>query len=47
MAEAAELVASVELISATEMRAYFPTSDIWFERIARLPKSLVAIKTET
>ncbi len=47
MAEAAELVASVELISATEMRTYFPTSEIWFERIAALPKSLVAIKAET
>lgn len=44
--EAAELVASVELISATEMRTYFPGSEIWFERIAGLPKSLVAIKTE-
>ena len=42
-AEAAELVASVELISATEMRTYFPTSEIWFERIAGLPKSLIAI----
>lgn len=42
-AAAAELVASVELISATEMRAYFPTSEIWFERIAGVPKSLVAV----
>jgi len=47
MAEAAELVASVELISATELRGYLPESDIWFERIAGLPKSLVAIKTTT
>lgn len=45
-AAAIESVASVELISATEMRAYFPTSEIWFERIAGIPKSLVAIKTE-
>ena len=44
VAMAAELVASVELISATEMRTYFPTSEIWFERIAGIPKSLVAIK---
>jgi hypothetical protein len=44
-AEAAELVASVELISATEMRMYFPDSEIWFERFAGLPKSLVAIKS--
>jgi hypothetical protein len=43
-ANAAELVASVELISATEMRMYFPDSEIWFERIAGLPKSLVSIK---
>lgn len=43
--EAAEAVASIELISATEMRTYFPTSEIWFERIAGIPKSLVAIKT--
>ena len=42
--EAAELVASVELISATEMRAYFPSSEIWFERFGGLPKSLVAIE---
>jgi hypothetical protein len=44
-AEAAELVASTELISATEMRTYFPNSEIWFERIAGLPKSLVAVNT--
>jgi hypothetical protein len=44
-AEVADLVASVELISATEMRAYFPESDIWFERIAGAPKSLIAVKT--
>ena len=43
--EVAELVASTELISATEMRAYFPSSEIWFERIAGLPKSLTALKT--
>lgn len=43
--EAADLVASTELISATEMRTYFPTSEIWFERIVGIPKSLVAIST--
>ena len=43
-AEAAELVASTELISATEMRSYFPASEIWFERIAGIPKSMVAIQ---
>jgi hypothetical protein len=44
-AEAADLVASTELISGTEMRTYFPNSEIWFERIAGIPKSLVAIKS--
>jgi hypothetical protein len=44
-AEAADLVASTELISSTEMRTYFPSSEIWFERIAGIPKSLVAIST--
>jgi hypothetical protein len=42
--EAAALVASTELISGTEMRAYFPDSEIWSERIAGIPKSIVAIK---
>lgn len=46
-AEAAEMVASVELTSATEMRMYFPDSEIWFERIAGLPKSLVSVKAGT
>lgn len=45
--EAAAEVASVELISATEMRTYFPTSEIWFERVAGIPKSLVAINAKT
>ena len=45
-AQAAESVASIELISATEMRAYFPTSEIWFERLAGIPKSLVAVKAQ-
>lgn len=44
-AEAADLVASTELISGTEMRTYFPNSEIWYERIAGIPKSLVAIKS--
>lgn len=46
-AEAAEMVASVELPSATEMQMYFPDGEIWFERIAGLPKSLVSIKAGT
>lgn len=33
----------VELLSATEMRSLFPDSEIWFERIAGVPKSMVAI----
>ncbi|WP_206313824.1 class I SAM-dependent methyltransferase [Streptomyces coryli] len=43
-AKAIRDVAEVELLSATEMRAYFPESDLWFERFAGLPKSLVARK---
>lgn len=43
--EAAALVASTELVSATEMRAYFPGAAIWFERFAGIPKSIVAYKT--
>ncbi len=46
-AEAAESVASIELISATELRTYFPGSEIWFERLLGVPKSLVAINVET
>jgi len=45
--EAARLVASVELISVTEMRSYFPGGEIWLERLAGLPKSLVAVKAAT
>lgn len=37
-------VAEVELLSATELRSYFPTSHLWYERFATLPKSLVAWK---
>jgi hypothetical protein len=44
--QAADIVASIELISATEMHTYFPTSEVWFERVAGIPKSLVAIKTK-
>ncbi|MFN8125148.1 MAG: hypothetical protein U0R64_01360 [Candidatus Nanopelagicales bacterium] len=35
----------VELVSATEMRALFPDGEVWFERAAGLPKSLVAVRT--
>ena len=41
---ALEKVGEVELLSATEMRSYFPDSGIWFERLAGVPKSLVARK---
>jgi hypothetical protein len=44
-AEAAAAVASIELASATEMRMYFPSSEFWYERLAGVPKSLVAINT--
>lgn len=37
-------VAWVELLGITEMRRYFPDSEIWPERIAGLPKSLVAVR---
>lgn len=36
-------VAWVELVGRTEMRGYFPGSEIWCERFAGLPKSLVAV----
>lgn len=39
-------VADVELVGITEMRQYFPGSDIWLERWAGLPKSLVAVKSD-
>ena len=38
-------VAFVELVSITEMRDYFPGSEIWIERAAGLPKSLVAVRS--
>lgn len=34
----------IELLSATQMRAYFPEAVVWFERYAGLPKSMVAIR---
>ncbi len=37
-------VLATELLSATEMRHLFPTSEIWWERAAGLPKSMVAIR---
>lgn len=34
-----------DLVSATELRRLFPTSEIWSERVAGISKSLVAIGT--
>lgn len=36
--------ASVELLSITEMRSYFPESTLWYERFGLLVKSLTAIR---
>jgi hypothetical protein len=35
----------IELLTVSEMRHYFPTSRIWYERFGGLVKSLVAIKS--
>ncbi|MEU9570110.1 class I SAM-dependent methyltransferase [Streptomyces massasporeus] len=43
-AQATRDVQEVELLTAAEMRSYFPASTVWFERFAGLPKSLVARK---
>jgi hypothetical protein len=37
-------VMSTELLSASEMRRYFPEAEIVWERVAGLPKSMTAIK---
>jgi len=41
--EAALLVEEVNLVGRNELRRYFPESEIWVERAAGLPKSIVAI----
>lgn len=43
--EAVEEVSACELISRSQLRALFPTSEIWTERVFSLSKSLVAIRT--
>lgn len=43
--EAVANAASVELLSLTEMRAYFPDSRLWYERFGGLIKSVVAIRS--
>jgi hypothetical protein len=45
-AEALRAVLEIELLSRTEMRAYFPGSQILSERVAGLTKSLIAVKTK-
>ncbi|WP_054055928.1 hypothetical protein [Alloactinosynnema sp. L-07] len=41
---AIDAILATDLVSATEMRHLFPGSEIWRERAAGLPKSLVAIR---
>jgi hypothetical protein len=43
--EAREQVDEIELVGISQMRGYFPSSVIWYERFAGLVKSLVAIQT--
>ncbi|WP_328468574.1 class I SAM-dependent methyltransferase [Actinoplanes sp. NBC_00393] len=42
--EAVANAASVELLSLTEMRAYFPDSYLWYERAVGLIKSVTAVR---
>ena len=42
--EAIANAASVELISITDMRSYFPTSRLWYERAGGLVKSITAFR---
>ena len=42
--QAVDAVAEVELLSKTEMTRYFPDADIWWDRFAGLPKSMVAVR---
>jgi len=43
--EAIANAASVELISITDMRAYFPGSELWYERAGGLVKSVTAYRS--
>ncbi len=43
--DAQEQVDEIDLIGISQMRRYFPTSVIWYERFAGLIKSLVAVRT--
>lgn len=42
--EAVSRVNEVELLGLRQMHAYFPQSEVWLERLAGLPKSMVAIR---
>jgi hypothetical protein len=42
--DAQDMVDEIDLLSVSQMRRYFPTSVIWYERFAGLIKSLVAIR---
>ena len=41
---AAEEVTSIELLTASQMREYFPDAHLVWERVLGLPKSMIAIK---
>ncbi|ORW02721.1 class I SAM-dependent methyltransferase [Mycobacterium kyorinense] len=43
--EAQDKVDEIDLLGISQMRRYFPTSTIWFERFAGWVKSLVAIQS--
>ncbi|MFY2859131.1 methyltransferase domain-containing protein [Mycobacterium sp. THU-M104] len=43
--DAQEQVDEIDLIGISQMRRYFPTSAIWYERFVGLIKSLVAVQT--
>lgn len=43
-AEAVEQVLDVELLSVTALQFYFPQARIRFERVAGIPKSLIAVR---
>lgn len=43
--EAEDIVDEIDLVGISQMRRYFPSSTIWYERFAGLVKSLVAIRT--
>jgi hypothetical protein len=42
--DAADMVDEIDLLSISQMRRYFPSSTIWYERFGGLVKSLVAVR---